>query len=155
MRSATSSCLLSVACANSAHSASQSTSLITHRQLVQVGCHAPMLQQGGGFRTFGTSLNRQSIWGTRGADAWPPNALQWAAENRRCEFSRDSPGLSNESWGRSWPAGGILERRQLRVSHAGGNAGILCYRTRIELGLAMSSPVSGILLLCENNTSST
>ena len=30
--------------------------------------------------------------GTRGADAWPPNALQWAAENRRCEFSRDSPG---------------------------------------------------------------
>ena len=46
--------------------------------------------------------------------------------------------------------GGIPERGPPRpsypqgpLSHAGGNAGILCYRTRIELGLAMSSPVSG------------
>jgi hypothetical protein len=38
------------------------------------------------------------------------------------------------------------------LSPAGGNAGILCYRTRIELGLAMSSPVSGNLAFVRNRT---
>jgi hypothetical protein len=59
--------------------------------------------------------------------------------------------------------GGIPERGPPRpsypqgpLSHAGGNAGILCYRTRIELGLAMSRPVSGKSCFCAKpNTPST
>jgi hypothetical protein len=64
-----------------------------------------------------------------------------------------------ESWGRSWPARRYTRARaseanypQGPLSHAGGNAGIPCYRTRIELGLAMSSPVSGNLAFVRNRT---
>jgi hypothetical protein len=55
--------------------------------------------------------------------------------------------------------GGIPERGPLRpsypqgpLSHDGGNAGILCYRTKIELALAMSSPVSGMFLFVRSRT---
>jgi hypothetical protein len=77
-------------------------------------------------------------------------------------FAR-SPGptsrASNESWGRSWPAGSIPERGQLRLSTGSVvSCRRECWNTLLphndRVGLAMSSPVSGILLLCENNTSS-